>query len=58
MIVIPFYKYREGATLEERMVVYEQWRRDMAKANPGYFYPDGTRRGFWKSLLYILGWGR
>lgn len=55
LIVIPFYKYREGAPLEERMALYAKWKRDMARANPGYYHQDGEPRGFWGSLLYLFG---
>lgn len=54
MIVIPFYKYREGAPLEERMALFEQWKHDMAIANQMYFHADGTPRGFWGALRYFF----
>jgi hypothetical protein len=54
LVVIPFYKYRNGASLKERMVVFEEWKRDMAKLNPAYFRPDGEPRGFWGMVRYLL----
>jgi len=47
-------KVPEGATKEERIKMFNEYKEDLIRCNPNFFNEDGTVRTFWKVLKYTF----
>jgi len=47
---VPLIPIPEGATEEERLELFEEWKRQFAQANPGHFNSDGSRITIWQQI--------
>ena len=47
-------KVPEGATKEERIKMFNEYKEDLIRCNPNSFNEDGTVRTFWKVLKYTF----
>ena len=47
-------KVPEGATKEERIKMFNEYKEDLIRCNPNSFNEDGTVRTFWQVLKYTF----
>lgn len=44
----PIEKVPEGATMEQRTKMFEDYKKNMQAFNPAHFNEDGTMKSFWQ----------
>lgn len=44
----------DGATRDDRVRMYEEYRLNMARLNPHLMNPDGTNKSFWQRFKCIF----
>jgi len=45
----------EGATEEDRLRMFEEYKSELIKFNPRHFNADGTVKTLWQSFMNLFG---
>jgi hypothetical protein len=54
-LIIPEMKrYPPGADLATRTKMFEEYKAELARLNPGLVHTDGTPRSLWGCLAYLF----
>ena len=54
MIPVEMYPIPDGATEQDRLDMFNEYKRRLAKANPHLMNPDGTQKSLWQSIKRLF----
>ncbi len=44
----------EGATEEDRRRMFNEYKAELVRLNPGHFNADGTQKTLWQAIKYLF----